>query len=84
MHGRSRMTVDPGIPTMPVKFSPTRQASRPPSAGGGGGGALSSAVACLGHLTIDHAFLARRSTVPTPNRDTCNSWAITMCLPNNT
>ena len=25
-------------------------------------------VACLSHLTIDHASLSRRSTVPTPNK----------------
>ena len=37
----------------------------------GGGGGYSS-VACLSHLTIDHASLSRRSTVPTPNRDTSN------------
>ena len=30
-----------------------------------------SFVACLvGHLTIDHASLSRRSTVPTPDRGT--------------
>ena len=33
---------------------------------GRGGGAYSFA-ACLSHLTIDHASLSRRSTVPTPN-----------------
>ena len=33
----------------------------------GGGGY--SFVACLSHLTIDHASLSRRSTVPTPIRD---------------
>ena len=31
-----------------------------------------SFVAWLSHLTIDHASLSRRSTVPTPNRDTSN------------
>ena len=35
------------------------------------GGAYSF-VACLRHLTNDHASLSRRSTVPTPNRDTSN------------
>ena len=39
-----------------------------------GGGAYSF-VACLSHSTIDHASLSRRSTVPTPNRDT-NIWAL--------
>ena len=28
-----------------------------------------SFVACLSNLTVDHASLSRRSTVPTPNRD---------------
>ena len=37
----------------------------------GGGGAYSF-VACLSHLTIGHASLSRRSTAPTPNRDTSN------------
>ena len=39
--------------------------------GGGRGGAYSF-VACLSHLTIDHASLSRRSTVPTPIRHTSN------------
>ena len=34
--------------------------------GGGGGG--DSFVACLSHVTVDHASLSRRSTVPTANR----------------
>ena len=29
-----------------------------------------SFVACISHLTIDHASLLRRSTVPTPHRET--------------
>ena len=28
------------------------------------------------HLTIDYAFLSRWSTVPTPNRDPSNFWAL--------
>ena len=47
---------------------------------GGGGGAYSF-VACLCHLTIDHASLSRRSAVPTPNRDTSNIWALITLLP---
>ena len=47
---------------------------------GGGGGAYSF-VACLSHLTIDHASLSIRSTVPTPNRDTSNMWTFTTFLP---
>ena len=44
------------------------------------GGAY-SLVACLSHLTIDHASLSRRSTVPTPNRSTSNIWALITLLP---
>ena len=35
-----------------------------------GGGRAHSLIACLSHLTIDHASLSRRSTVPARNRDT--------------
>ena len=35
-----------------------------------------SLVAYLGHWAIDQAFLSGRSTVPTPNRDTSNIWAL--------
>ena len=31
-----------------------------------------SFVACISHLTSDHASLSRRSIVPTPDRDTSN------------
>ena len=34
-----------------------------------------SFVACLNHLTIDHASLSRRSTVLTPDGDTSSIWA---------
>ena len=47
---------------------------------GGGEGAYSF-VACLRHLTIDRASLSRRSTVPTPIRDTSNIWAPMTLLP---
>ena len=40
-----------------------------------GGGAY-SCIACLSHMTIDHASLSRRSTVSTPNRDTSNNWGV--------
>ena len=36
------------------------------------GGGAHSFVTCLSHLTIDHAYLLRRSTVPIPNRGTSN------------
>ena len=38
-------------------------------------------VACLSHCTIDHAPLSRRRTVPTPNRDTSNIWALITFFP---
>ena len=47
-------------------------------------GAAYSFVACLSHLTIDHASLSRRSTVPTPNRDTSNIWALITLHPHIT
>ena len=39
---------------------------------GGGNGGRTHFVACVSHLTVDHATLSRRSTVPAPNRDTSN------------
>ena len=39
-------------------------------------GGMYSFVDCLSHLTIDHASLSRRSTVPTPNADTSSIWAL--------
>ena len=48
--------------------------------GGERGGAYSF-VACLSHLTIDHASLSRRSTGPTPNRHTSNIWALSTLFP---
>ena len=51
------------------------------AAGGGWGGGAYSFVACLSHLTIDHASLSRRSTVLAPNRDTSNIWALITLLP---
>ena len=49
--------------------------------GGGGTGGAYSFVACLSRLTIDHASLSRRSTVPTPNRDTTSVWALITLFP---
>ena len=37
-------------------------------------------VAFLSHLTIDHASLSKRSTVPTPKRDASNIWALITLL----
>ena len=45
---------------------------------GGGGYSL---VACLSQLTIDHSSLSRRSTVPSPNRDTSNVRALLTLFP---
>ena len=47
----------------------------------GGGGKAYSFAACPSHLTLDHASLSRRSTVPTPNRDTFNIWALITLFP---
>ena len=39
-------------------------------------------ICCLPEsLTIDQASLSRRSTVPTPNRDMCDIWALITCFP---
>ena len=38
-------------------------------------------MACLGPLTIDHASLERRSTVPTPTRDTLSISVATDLIP---
>ena len=43
-----------------------------------------SFVACLSHLPIGHASLSRRSTVPTPNRNTSNNGAVITIFPCNT
>ena len=40
--------------------------------GTGSEGGAYSVVACLSRMTTDHASLARRSTVPTPDSDTFN------------
>ena len=40
------------------------------------GGGVYSFVACLSHLTIDHASVSRWCTVPAPDRDTSNIWAL--------
>ena len=44
-----------------------------------GGG--SSFVACLGHVTVDHASISRRSTVATPNIDTSNVCVLSKFIP---
>ena len=55
------------------------QSDAPWRAGGGGGGY--SFDACLSHLTTGHVSLSRRSTVPTPNRDAANDWALITSFP---
>ena len=78
MHGRSRMTIDPRNPTMPGR---SMSGFHRPGRSAEGGGIL---MCCLPyfHLTIDHASLSRRSTVPTPNnRDTSNNWAVITLFP---
>ena len=55
-----------------------------PGRDGGGGEGGYSFVACLSHLTIDHASLMRRGTVLTPDRDTSNIWVLSALLPYTT
>ena len=45
------------------------------------GGVLRYCVLYYSHLAIDHASLSRGSTVPTPNRDTSNIWALITFFP---
>ena len=48
---------------------------------GKGEGEGGSFVACLGHLTMAHAFLSRGgTTAPTPDRDTFNIWTLSTFL----
>ena len=53
-----------------------RQTQHKQTRGGGAGGGTHLLLACLSHLTIDHASLSRRSTVPTPRGDTSNIRAL--------
>ena len=46
-----------------------------------GGGTHLLLALVIWPLTIDHASLSRRSTVPTCNRDTSNIWALATLLP---
>ena len=39
-----------------------------------------SFIGCVSHLTIDHASLSRRSTVPTPFRGTSIFWVLSTVL----
>ena len=45
---------------------------------GGGGYSIAD---CLNRLTIDHTSPSRRSTVPTPSRDTPKTWALNTFFP---
>ena len=49
--------------------------------GAGGGRGAYSSVAYASHFTIDQVSLPRRSTVPTPNGDTYNAWALITLFP---
>ena len=55
-------------------FSVSIQGTARGARGVGGGTHL---FARLTHLTTNHVLLSRRSSVPTPTRDTSNSWALT-------
>ena len=52
--------------------------------GWGGGEGGNSFVAYLSHLTIDHAFLSARSTLPTPSRDISSIRGLVAFFPSNT
>ena len=71
MYGRSRMTIDPSIPT---RTTPGRSTS------GGGSGTHLLLALVIGPLTT-HASRSRRSTIPTPNSDPSNIWALSTFLP---
>ena len=43
-----------------------------------------SFVACFSHFTIDHASLSIGTTVPTPNKETSNVWALIDVFPHIT
>ena len=87
MYGRSliilrSMAIDPRMPTMPGRstsgFPRSDRHLLAPSAKYGEG----VFICCLlCHLTIDHASLSRRSTVPTPDRGTSNIWAFITLFP---
>ena len=49
--------------------------------GGEEGGILTCCVACLGRLTVDHASLSRRITVPTSDRDAFTIWVLNTLSP---
>ena len=49
--------------------------------GGREGGRGGTFVACLRHSMIDHAYLSRGGTIPTPRRDISNIWALISFLP---
>ena len=83
MHHRSLNTIDPRIlqgrhRARRVLTDQADIACTQREAQGGGG---YSFVACLSYLTIYHAPLSKRSTVPTPKRHTSNVWAHITFLP---
>ena len=81
----TRQMTTAGLEVPPLKWwclAPLRirvRATKSQFATYGEGGTLS--VLALSHLTIDHASLSTRSTVPTPSRDTTNIWALITFFP---
>ena len=73
--GIVRRTINPRIPTMPERTTWSFRS------GEGGRGGRYSFVAYLSNLIVDHAYLSRWSTVPTPSRDTFSIWALVTLLP---
>ena len=84
VHGRIRMTIYRRISAMLGRSTRvcTNQADFTNQAEVGGG--AYSFVACLSQLTIDQGSISRRSTVPIPNRNTSNIWALIMLFPYTT
>ena len=80
MHVRSRMTIDHRFRTMPGRSTsdfhrPGRHCLHQARSRAGGWGEAIIYVACLSHLIVDHASPSGQ-TVPTPNRETSNIWAL--------
>ena len=85
LHGRSRMAIDLRIPTKPGRSTSGFDfliacTEREICVCVWG----YSFAACLSNSNIDHASLWRRSTVPAPNRDISDTWALITVLQNMT
>ena len=65
------------VNTYGVRWIKMKAGGRAGGAGWGGGGrAGERIVACISRFAIDHVLSPRRSTIPTPHRDTFSIWAL--------